>query len=657
MKKLFTIDDFMVAFISALGYGFSETIAQLSGWSELMCIVACFAVGIAAEEIISRIVFSKSVQKSKRNRVFTYIVILLIFLAGQYISTRWMGVSMLEYLEEEFAFVVGLPILGLIVNLIIRWYRVRKIRGLYGDGNEGYVFDLKDKDVEETNGQNQLITGEYDANCAVKTKTGVYIGEKNKETICYLGIPYAKPPVGALRWKAPEPLPASETVYEARNFGASAIQVEHKGSIIRHHRQSEDCLTLNIAVGAQKTESKKPVLVLFHNGDFTSGSPVDPLMYGDRFTASHPDIVFVSFHYRLGIFGFIDFSEVPGGESCPDAMNLGLLDQIAALEWIKENIAAFGGDPEQITVLGFESGATSICLLSVCERAKGLFQKAFIFNGSPASAYDTPEGARALARELLKETQTTTMEELMRLDTDSLKNAAQKLWGNMCAPTCDGVLIPADVYRAFEDEAASGIEFIVGIPSQIAQVFKSFVGNQKTIDAVFAAMADMQNYMDDSMANTVRAYIEKQTAASSDLEAKSKLVDQWLALCLYRTAARLSGGGNHVRLLYWDEKPLIENLGSGTVDVVATLLGNGEALQMYGNVINADLSETLQTLLHKYITGEALELYHNEIGGLDALEWKTFPQALIVSDGKLLCDTLEERITEVKGLLEFVTNR
>lgn len=657
MKKLFTIDDFMVAFISALGYGFGETIAQLSGWSEIMCVVACFAVGIAAEEIISRIVFSKSVQKSKRNRVFTYIVILLIFLAGQYISTRWMGVSMLEYLEEEFAFVVGLPILGLIVNLIIRWYRVRKIRGLYGDGNEGYVFDLKDKDVEETNGQNQLITGEYDANCAVKTKTGVYIGEKNKETICYLGIPYAKPPVGALRWKAPEPLPASETVYEARNFGASAIQVEHKGSIIRHHRQSEDCLTLNIAVGAQKTESKKPVLVLFHNGDFTSGSPVDPLMYGDRFTASHPDIVFVSFHYRLGIFGFIDFSEVPGGESCPDAMNLGLLDQIAALEWIKENIAAFGGDPEQITVLGFESGATSICLLSVCERAKGLFQKAFIFNGSPASAYDTPEGARALARELLKETQTTTMEELMRLDTDSLKNAAQKLWGNMCAPTCDGVLIPADVYRAFEDGAASGIEFIVGIPSQIAQVFKSFVGNQKTIDAVFAAMADMQNYMDDSTANTVRAYIEKQTAASSDLEAKSKLVDQWLALCLYRTAARLSGGGNHVRLLYWDEKPLIENLGSGTVDVVATLLGNGEALQMYGNVINADLSETLQTLLHKYITGEALELYHNEIGGLDALEWKTFPQALIVSDGKLLCDTLEERITEVKGLLEFVTNR
>ena len=657
MKKLFTIDDFMVALIAALGYGFGETIARLSGWSEVMCIVACFAVGIAAEAIISRIVFSKSVQKSKRNRVFTYIAIVLIFLGGQYISSRWMGVSMLKYLEEEFAFVVGLPILGFIVNLIIRWFRVRKIRELYGDGNEGYVFDLKEKDVEETNGQNQLITGEYDASCAVKTKNGVYVGEKYRETICYLGIPYAKPPVGALRWKAPEPMPSSEAVYEAGNFGASAIQVEHKGSIIRHHRQSEDCLTLNIAIGMQMTESRKPVLVLFHNGDFSSGGSVDPLMYGDSFTASHPDIVFVSLNNRLGIFGFIDFSEVPGGESCPDALNLGLLDQIAALEWIKENIAAFGGDPERITVLGFDTGATSVCLLAACERAKGLFQKAFIFNGSPASAYDTPEGARALARDLLKETQTTTMEELMRLDTDSLKDAAQKLWRNMCAPTCDGVLIPADVYRAFEDGAASGIEFIVGIPGQIAQVFKSFVGNQNYIDAVISAVADLQNYMDDSTPGAVREYIETQTAASSDPEAKSKLVDQWLALCIYRTAARLSRGGNQVRLMYWDEKPLIENLGAGSVDVVATLLGNDEALQMYGNVMNADLSETLQALLHKYVTGEALELYRNEIRGLDAFEWKTFPQALIVSDGKLQCDTLEERLTEVKGLLEFVTNK
>ena len=106
--------------------------------------------------------------------------------------------------------------------------------------------------------------------------------------------------------------------------------------------------------------------------------------------------------------------------------------------------------------------------------------------------------------------------------------------------------------------------------------------------------------------------------------------------------------------MYWDEKPLIENLGSGTVDVVATLLGNSAALEMYGSLMNKDLSETLKALMPKFICGDALQLYPNEIKGIDAIDWKEFPKALIVSDGKLLCGTIEERITEIDGLLDFV---
>ena len=96
--------------------------------------------------------------------------------------------------------------------------------------------------------------------------------------------------------------------------------------------------------------------------------------------------------------------------------------------------------------------------------------------------------------------------------------------------------------------------------------------------------------------------------------------------------------------MYWDEKPLIENLGSGTVDAVATLLGNAEALEMYGSVMNADLSETLQALLLKYVRGDDLRLYPNEIKGVDAVDWEAFPRALIVSDGKLHCKRIENRI-------------
>ena len=638
MKKLFTIDDFMVAFIAALGYGFGENISYLLGWPVPACIAACLVAGIVLEEIISLIVFSKAVQKKPINRIITLVTVFLIVVLGQCISVKWMGVSMLSYIMEESIFVIVLPIISFVVNLIIRAYHIRKIRKIYGDGDEGYVFDVKEEDIEETNLQNRPISDEYDEDCAVKTRTGIYVGEKQKKEIQYLGIPYAKPPVGELRWKAPEPLPSSEKVFEAVNFGASAIQVEHSGVILKHHRQSEDCLYLNIFTGAKKSETKKPVIVLFHHGDFTYGGSADPLLYGNDFVNAHPDVVFVSFNYRLGIFGFIDFSTVPGGEAYPDTLNLGLLDQIAALKWIKENISQFGGDPDKISVLGFESGATSICMLTADKRAKGLFNKAFVFFGSPEMVYDTPDGSRILAENLLKETGTSTLDELIRLDTRVLKEAAQKLWKDFCGPVCDGTVFPADLYHAYREGCASDIDFIIGIPSNETSVLRSFVGKQNYEALISETMSNIKSSINDPIVDAVQEYIRTQADASAKLDAKSELVEDWLALSIYRVAASLSEGGNKVYLLYWDEKPVIEKLGSGTVDAVATLLGNSEALHIYGNVINKDLSLILQTFLLKFINGESIQLYTNEIAGVDALKWKVFPRDLTVSDGKIMCD-------------------
>ena len=637
MKYLFTIDDFMVAFISALGYGFGERIASMLGWSSFMCIVASFALGIAMEEIIGKIVFSKTVQKKTANRILTFAIILLVFFAAQYIATRWMNASMLEYVEEEFGFVVALPIIGFFVSLLIRAYHIRKVRNVYGDGSKGFVFDLSKEDVEETNRQNQALHGPYDADHAAKTRTGVYVGEKEGKTIAYLGIPYALSPVGERRWKAPEPLPTSEAVFEAKNFGASAIQVEHQGSILKHHRQSEDCLYLNIWTGSEQAEGKKPVLVLFHQGDFTYGGSVDPLLHGGKFVENHPDTVFVSFNYRLGIFGFIDFSEVPGGEAYPDTLNLGLLDQIAALRWIKENVAAFGGDPARITVLGFEAGGTSVLLLAACEQAKGLFQRAFVFNGNLTGVYATPEDSRNLAKDLLKETHTATMEQLSALDSEVLKEAAQTLWQDMCQPTFDGKLLPVDVPSAYREGKASDIRFIIGFPNNQAQAYHAVLGDANYEKLVSATLEDMQNYLDDSEADTLLDYIAAQTPSADELEAKSKLIEEWNALAIYHSAVKLARGGSKVNLIYWNEKALIEKLGSGTVDMAAALLGNGDALQLYGNVMDTNLSEMLQCMLHKFIAGEPLRLYSNELPGVDAFEWKAFPRTLVISDGKYLC--------------------
>lgn len=255
-------------------------------------------------------------------------------------------------------------------------------------------------------------------------------------------------------------------------------------------------MTLNIAVGGKKSDKKKPVLVIFHNGDFSFGGSADPLMYGDNLTSAYSDFIGVSFNYRLGIFGFIDFSEITGGENYPDTLNLGLLDQIAALKWIKENISNFGGDSENITVMGFESGATSISLLATCEQAKGLFQRAFIFFGSSASAHDNSTNSRNFAKQLLKETSTSSMAELMQLSTEQLKDAAQKLWSCIAAPTRDGKFIPSDMFQACRNGAANGIEFIIGIPNNESQVYKSFVGQKNYNEFISKMTSEIEAYLD-----------------------------------------------------------------------------------------------------------------------------------------------------------------
>ena len=465
--------------------------------------------------------------------------------------------------------------------------------------------------------------------------------------------------MGERRWKAPEPLPESEAVFEAQHLGASAIQVDHEGSILKHHRQSEDCLTLNICVGSKKTDRKKPVIVLFHHGDFAYGGSADPLMDGTSLIRTCPDVVGVSFNFRLGLFGFIDFSEVPGGEAYPDALNLGLLDQIAALRWIKENIAAFGGDPDRITVMGFESGAVSISLLAACEQAKGLFRKAFVFHGNPMAAFDTPEMSRMLAKKLLQETSAATMEELMQLSTEQLKEASQKLLMGLflSGPVRDGKLISADVYEAYRNGTATDIEFLIGVASNERKIYRSFVGNQTYGDFISSELNVILRYLDEVSppdAQAIRAYVREQAATVPEVEAKAKAVEQCSALGVYLSARKLAEGGNKVYLLYWNVKPLLENLGSGTVDVASAFLGNSDGAQLYGNVLDADISEVLRSFLVKFLRGDAMRFYNNEIRGVSAIEWERFPKALLVSDKGLRCGPVEDKLTEIKGLPEFI---
>ena len=657
MKKLFTIDDFIVAFISAMAYGLSFEIPKLLGWEMWQASIPCIIIGGAVDMVTKKIVFNKAVQKSSTNKALIFFALFVIFMIGEYVAFSLTGLSVEDYLLENYIYIILPSILGFVFSMIVRWYQIRKVRERYGDGSQGFFYDdvLKREDIEEFNKQNQPIKGEYDKKFAVKTKTGIYVGYEEDKVLVFSGIPYAKPPVGSLRWKAPQPLPESNEVFEAKHFGASAIQVEHEGSILKYHRQSEDCLTLNIAYGNKKFNKKRPVLVLLHHGDFSYGGSADPLMCGENLTDAYTDFIGVSFNYRLGIFGFMDFSEVEGGENYPDALNLGLLDQIAALTWVKENISAFGGDPDNITVMGFESGAISINLLAVCEKAKGLFKKAFIFFGSPDGSYYAPDAAKNWTKNLLQVTNTKSMAELQQLSTEQLKDAAQKLGVQRIAPTCDGKLIPVDVWDAYKNGKADGIEFIIGIPNNERQVYKSFIGEKnyekfmaETIEEIFS------EFLDDETARDVKNYIENQKKTMPEIEAQGKFFEQWSALSMYFSAMQLSAGGNKVHLMYWNVTPLIENLGSGTVDAVSAFLGNKKTSQLYGNVLDVNISEILQHFLKKFVIGEELQFYNNELKGVTAINWKKFPYALVVSNKNFQCELIEDKLTEIKSLLEFM---
>ena len=658
MKKLFTIDDFITAFISAIGYGLSFEIPKILGWEMWQCVIFCMVVGGALDLVANKIVFSKAVQNNSATKRLIVFAFFLVFLAGQYIALELTGLSMHDYLFEQYLYIILPAVLGFAFGMAIRWYHVRQVRKRYGDGSKGFLFDdiLKPAEVEDWNKQNQPIKGAYDNKFAVKTKNGVYVGYKENKVILYLGIPFAKPPVGNLRWKAPEPLPESDEVFEAKYFGASAIQVEHGGSILTRHRQSEDCLTINIAVSENKSAKKKPVLVLFHNGDFSFGGSADPLMYGNNLARAYSDVVGVSFNYRLGIFGFIDFSEVQGGENYPDTLNLGLLDQLAALKWIHDNISNFGGDPNNITVIGFEAGATSICLLSVCEQAKGLFKKAFVFFGSPESSHYTTENSRNLAKKLLEETSTSSMAELMQLSTEQLKDAAQKLWKYLALPTCDNKLIPSNVFNAYKNGAANGIEFIAGISKNERQIYKAFVGQENYKELISDNVVELWEYLDADSVQAVKNYIENLKKSMSEVEAHAKVLEQWHALIMYLTAIQLSAGGNKVHLIYWNVKPLIENLGSGSVDVVSAFFGNLKTSRIYGNVLDPTISEILQAFLKKFLIDSELKLYNNEIKGVKSVNWQNFPEALTVSNKEFKCESIEDKLTEIPALLDFIKN-
>ena len=236
---------------------------------------------------------------------------------------------------------------------------------------------------------------------AVRTRAGVLTGTAGQRPgiRAFLGIPFAAPPVDSLRWRAPKPASAWKGTRAANRFSASCIQGPNTpfgpwtSEFLLLGPTSEDCLYLNVWTAA-RASSRWPVLVYVYGGGFSSGSGDVPVYDGSRL--AEKGLVVVNMNYRVGALGFLAHPELTKESGASG--NYGLMDQVAALKWVHDNIAAFGGDPSRVTVAGQSAGAMSVFLLTASPLAKGLFHRAVIESGPGGLASMGVSSARSVAR-------------------------------------------------------------------------------------------------------------------------------------------------------------------------------------------------------------------------------------------------------------------
>ena len=302
----------------------------------------------------------------------------------------------------------------------------------------------------------------------VKIDTGTIAGKTEGAVRAFLGIPYAAPPVGELRWKPPAPAAKWNGVREAVHFGARCMQGPiYSDMVFRDPGPSEDCLTLNVWTPAQATTKKLPVMVWIYGGGFQAGSTSEPRQDGQ--VLAQRGVVVVSMNYRLGVFGFFALPELAAESGHNSAGNYGLLDQAAALAWVHQNISAFGGDPDNVTIFGESAGASSVSALMASPIVAGLFVKAIGESGSAFAKATAPMKTLAQREEsdanfAKASLGSAALKDLRAIRAQKVLDAALKKDDAELrfSPSVDGYFLPQSVAAIFAAQKENKVSLLAG---------------------------------------------------------------------------------------------------------------------------------------------------------------------------------------------------
>ncbi|MHA8051801.1 carboxylesterase/lipase family protein [Aquirufa sp. ROCK-SH2] len=283
----------------------------------------------------------------------------------------------------------------------------------------------------------------------------------------FLGIPFAQPPVGDLRWKAPQVMNPWAGIRPAKEFGPSPMQAKpspflywSSEFLIPESPISEDCLYLNVWAPSNK-KALKPVLVYIYGGGFRSGGSACPIYKGEAM--AQKEMVFVSINYRVGVFGFLAHPELSAESGVDASGNYGILDMIAALKWVKENISAFGGDPNLVTIAGQSAGSMAVNYLCASPLAKGLFKGAIAESGASILPNSTRTNIKKSDAEMMglafaKSVGSSNISALRALSAEKI----QAMEGGLTRPYQDGYVLPQSIQEIYQNGKQNDVGLLMG---------------------------------------------------------------------------------------------------------------------------------------------------------------------------------------------------